>query len=146
MIKFGCYCRIFSDEFDKRFTNVHEVEGDEIVNFLLSECGVLHDKKGNKIPGDLNLWYLGISNRGFIQVNDWLRQWDNWESSWEYVIHMIMELRHNNLSIEDTNKLFKNVGRFASKITSISELKIHLLEDKHKNELISKEGDSHGYD
>jgi len=79
------WCKIYTNNFSEEMIN-RKVTGQEIFDFLMKDSGNCFDDKGNLIPGDLNLWYLGCNEKfGGLIYKDKNWTWSFGEASFEYV-------------------------------------------------------------
>ena len=105
-IMFGCYVKIYTENFSDEMCDVSIKDEDKIVEFLLQDCGCAFDDNDKLIPGDKNLWYLGTNEKhGFIQVGVKVWKWGWGNSSWDTVHNVILELSKLGMSSENFTKL-----------------------------------------
>ena len=105
-IKFGCYVKIYTENFSDEMDGHNEHDEDEIVRFLLDDAGCAFGSAGNTLSGDLNIWYLGTNERhGFIYVNGIEMEWGWGGSSWENIERMLKEFKRVGMSKNNLKKL-----------------------------------------
>ena len=84
---------LFSDE----LRNVLAT-GDEIYEFLMRDAQICLNEKGDPVPGDSNILYLGLTD-GFgqmiVEQKDW--KWSPGESSFDIVEEFVSTLYDGNL-------------------------------------------------
>ena len=79
------WCKIYTNNFSEKMIHVMAT-GDEIYDFLMYDCGCCHDEKGALMPGDCNLWYLGMNEKfGEISYGERTWKWSFGESSFDRV-------------------------------------------------------------
>ena len=92
------YCEVRNGLFSDEFRNVLAT-GDEIYEFLMRDAQICLDEKGDPVPGDSNILYLGLTD-GFGQIlyeqGEWLR-WLPGESSFDIIEDFVSNLYADNL-------------------------------------------------
>lgn len=79
------WCKIYTNNFSEEMIN-RMATGQEIFDFLMEDSGSCFDDQGNKIPGDLNLWYLGCNEKyGGLVYKDNIWSWGFGGASFDYV-------------------------------------------------------------
>ena len=75
------WCKIYTNNFSEEMTN-KAATGQEIYDFLMKDSGNCFDDDGNKIKGDINLWYLGCNEKfGEMRYGRKVWRWGMGESS-----------------------------------------------------------------
>ena len=79
------YAKIYTDTFSNEMINRYTT-GNDLYAFLMRDSGHCFDDEDNRIPGDLNLWYLGCNEKfGHLQYQDKVLSWSFGESSFDTV-------------------------------------------------------------
>jgi hypothetical protein len=91
------YCEVRNGLFSDEFRNVLAT-GDEIYEFLMRDAQICLDDKGDPVPGDSNILYLGLTD-GFgqmiVEQKDW--RWSPGESSFDIIEEFVSTLYDDNL-------------------------------------------------
>ena len=79
------YCKLPDDSFSHEMVN-QMAQGKEIYDFLMKDAGLSFDEKGELIPGDSNIWYLGCNDQfGGLQYKDLILSWEIGDSTFARV-------------------------------------------------------------
>ena len=91
------YCKIYTDCFSDEMFN-RKATGQEIYEFLLKDAKQCFDEKGQLIPGDCHLWYLGCNEKfGHLALGYDLWSWNIGESSFDNVEAFVSTLYQKKL-------------------------------------------------
>ena len=91
------YCLVQPAGFSKEMLS-RQATGKEIYDFLMKDAGLIKEEGGEKIPGDLNTWYLGsTAYPGFLRYQYAILDWDFGGSSFERVQTFVNMLYQDNL-------------------------------------------------
>ncbi|MDI6615855.1 MAG: hypothetical protein QME27_04015 [Syntrophaceae bacterium] len=104
------WCKVYTNNFSEKMIHVMAT-GDEIYNFLMSDCGCCHDENGNPIPGDCNLWYLGMNEKfGELSYRERTWRWSSGESSFDNVeLFVIAMYRDGFITKDQINALMEKI-------------------------------------
>ena len=109
--------------------------GSEIYAFLMSDANQCHDHKGNIIPGDSTIWYLGCreTNGCFIYENN-ISSWGVGESSFKRVRVFIDMMYEDGLFTEEHYQSLIKKIKEGSHIPTIYAIKDYLKKRQKKCE------------
>jgi len=108
VISVDIYAKIYTDTFPQDMI-AQETTGDQLFNFLISDCGHAFDEAGNLIPGDLVIWYLGCNEKmgnmsalgpGF----SYNYEWSHGDSSFDIVQKFVTNLHKEGVFTEEQFK------------------------------------------
>jgi len=95
------HCKIYTESFPD-FDYEEGATGEQIMEFLLDDCGQAFNSGGTITPGDLNLWYLATNEKhGILSINGSEETWKWGESSWERVEGFVELLKKFKVFSED---------------------------------------------
>jgi len=86
------YCKIYAEGFPTFYRE--NATGEDITNFLLSDCRHSFEDEDVLVPGDLIIWYLATNEKvGHMIVDGMSIEWGWGESSWDKVKRFVNHLR-----------------------------------------------------
>jgi len=87
------HCKIYTESFPD-FDYEKGATGEQIMEFLLDDCGCTYGSAGQHIEGDLNLWYLATNEKhGVLSINGSEESWGWGGSCWERVEEFVRQLK-----------------------------------------------------
>jgi len=123
-VSVSIFCKIYTDNFSEEMVN-REATGTEIYEFLMRDARQCFDEKGQLIPGDCNLWYLGCNEKfGELALEYDLWSWNMGESSFDKVQAFVsMLFKRGLVSIQQHQTLMDKIaeGRLIDNMYDIKD-------------------------
>jgi len=127
------YCKIHTDNFSDEMVE-KMATGSEIYEFLMKDADQCYDDKGEIIPGDSNIWYLGCNEKcGCLVYENNISSWGLGESSFKRV-RLFVDIMHRDglFTREQYHNLIKKIreGRRINDMYAIDDYLISKREGK----------------
>jgi hypothetical protein len=124
------YCLVQPVGFSKEMMSKYAT-GKEIYDFLMKDGGLIQEEGGEKIPGDLNLWYLGSTGYpAFLRYQYAILDWDFGESSFERVQTFVTMLYLDSLITDEQYQTLLSRIEEGKEFDCIYDLKDYLISKK----------------
>lgn len=121
------YCLVQPVGFSKEMMSKYAT-GKEIYDFLMKDGGLIQEEGGEKIPGDLNLWYLGSTGYpAFLRYQYAILDWDFGESSFERVQTFVTMLYLDSLITDEQYQTLLSRVEEGKEFDCIYDLKDYLI-------------------
>ena len=129
------YCKIYTDSYN---VLAGQVTGNEIFNHLMNDAGCTFDEGENRIPGDLNIWYLG-SNEKFGNItlripggNTYEWEWGHGDSNFKRIEKFILTLQLNGVITNGQYQTLNNAIKEGKKIGDMYLIREYLETKNNK--------------
>jgi hypothetical protein len=129
------WCKIYTNNFSEEMVN-RMATGQEIYHFLMKDSGNCFHDDGWKIPGDINLWYLGCNEKfGELRYNDKVLKWSYWEASFYNVELFITWCFIDGLLTKEQFKTLMGKIEEGKQFRDMYQIKDYLLSRQNKRPL-----------
>jgi len=142
--KIGCDQFPYEPWFNKETDTLKPVNGDEIIKFLLDDCGYCHvEETDTVLEGDKNIWYLCRNEKfGALTISDnFTSKWSFGEAHSDRVRSFVEELKTRNIISNLHYMILMNECQFAQDHFDIHyDIRDYLLAIKDGKEWVKPEG------